>query len=268
MKKWITLCSAFLIGMSALIAQESNLEELTQNRKDLIVKINKRFLGKYSVRINLGDQLDASEERYNYDNRLKNQNRGILEFENIDGAVHFLNENGYFFNPNKGVYWDHPDGAKNEDLRRNGTAKIGDKNPDDSPKIVFGERMVFSNAKGRIAPMYSKKQYIYPYHKGNLAAVYFDTNSSKVNTKELKTVVDAMNKNKKMRVRIEGNADMRGSNELNMKLAKARVQACVNLLVNKYGFNKNRFETSVKGEENPVSDKLYLNRRVDFVKMK
>ncbi len=254
--------------MSALFAQGSNLEELTQNRKDLIVKINKRFLGNYSVRINLGDQLDVIDERYNYDNRLKNDRREILEFQTIDGAVQFLNDQGYYFNPNKGVYWDHPDGAKNDDLRRNGTAKIGEKNPDDNPKIVFGERMVFTNAKGKIAPTYAKKKYMYPYHKGSLATVYFTTNSAKVNKEELQAVVKALKADKKMHVRLEGNADMRGSNELNMNLAKSRVQACLDLLVNTYGFSKDRFETSVKGEENPVSEKLHLNRRVDFIHVK
>ncbi len=268
MKKWITLCSAFLIGLSTLIAQESNLDELTQNRKDIIVKVNKRFLGNYSIRINLGDQLDVVDERYNYDNRLKNENRGILEFETVEVAVQFLNDQGYYFNPNKGVYWDHPEGAKNDDLRRNGTAKIGDKNPEENPKIVFGERMVFTNSKGKIASTYVKKEYKYPYRKGSLATVYFETNSSVVKKKEIQTVVKAMNSNPKMRVRLEGNSDMRGASELNMTLAKARVQACLDLLINTYGFNKNRFDTKVKGEENPVSNKLYLNRRVDFIKVK
>ncbi len=268
MKKWITLCSAFLIGLGALIAQENNLDELTQGRKDIIVKVNKRFLGNYSVRINLGDQLDAIDERYNYDNRLKSEDRDILEFESVDGAVQYLNSNGYYFNPNMGIYWDHPDGAKNSDLRRNGTAKIGAKNPDDASKIVFGERMVFSNSKGKIAPVYHKRDYKYPYHNGSLATAYFETNSAVVNKKELDAVVKALKDNPKMRVRLEGNADMRGSNELNMRLAKARVQGCLDLLINTYGFNKNRFDTNVKGEENPVSDKLYLNRRVDFVQVK
>lgn len=267
MKKWITLCAAFLMGVSSLLAQKSNLEELTQNRKDIIVKINKRFLGTYSVRINLGDQLDASSERYNYDNRLKDTERNVMEFGSADAAEKYLNNHGYYFNPNKGIYWDHPDGAKNNDLRRNGTAKIGNRNEEDAVKKDFAEKMIFTNASGKIASK-SKKVYKYPFNSKSLATVYFDTNSSKVRKQELKAIVDALKKDPKLRVRLEGNADKRGTSELNMALAKSRVNACLNELVTTYGFNKNRFETSVKGEDNPVSDQLHLNRRVDFVKIK
>lgn len=73
----------------------------------------------------------------------------------------------------------------------------------------------------------------------------------------------------KSRVRIEGNTDIIGSHEENVSLSKRRAKAVANFLVNRYGFDYNRFVVVGNGPDKPVSDNdtdsgRAQNRRTDF----
>lgn len=54
-------------------------------------------------------------------------------------------------------------------------------------------------------------------------------------------------------IRLEGRADIRGTNEYNKDLAARRCSSVVEFLVNK-GFPSNRFEIVAYGDENPLAD--------------
>lgn len=71
------------------------------------------------------------------------------------------------------------------------------------------------------------------------------------------------------RIRIEGNTDSIGSRDSNVKLSWRRANAVANYLVNKYGFDRNRFVIIGNGPDKPVADNntdegRAKNRRTDF----
>lgn len=70
-------------------------------------------------------------------------------------------------------------------------------------------------------------------------------------------------------IRVEGNTDNVGSKAANVALSQQRAQAVVNYLVNRYGFNRNRFIVKGNGPNNPVAtnaseDGRSKNRRTDI----
>ena len=72
-----------------------------------------------------------------------------------------------------------------------------------------------------------------------------------------------------MRIRIEGNADERGSDEYNLALGQRRAAAAKRYLVER-GIDASRFDLVSYGEERPVctdhnEDCWQRNRRDDFV---
>jgi len=71
-------------------------------------------------------------------------------------------------------------------------------------------------------------------------------------------------------IRIEGNTDSKGSAATNTALSKRRADAVVNYLVNRYGFNRNRFVAKGNGPSKPVADNATeagraKNRRTDVL---
>ena len=74
------------------------------------------------------------------------------------------------------------------------------------------------------------------------------------------------------RIRIEGNTDITGSRETNMKLSKDRAEAVAKYLENQYRMDRNRFIIVGNGPDNPVAgcetsrtpDCLAKNRRTEF----
>lgn len=70
-------------------------------------------------------------------------------------------------------------------------------------------------------------------------------------------------------IRVEGNTDNVGSKASNVALSQQRAQAVVNYLVNKYGFNRDRFIVKGNGPNSPVADNSTedgrgRNRRTDI----
>jgi NitT/TauT family transport system substrate-binding protein len=70
------------------------------------------------------------------------------------------------------------------------------------------------------------------------------------------------------RIRVEGNTDNVGSDEVNERLSLARAQSVISHLVGKYGYDRNRFVAVGHGARNPVADNgtpqgRQKNRRTD-----
>ncbi|MGB1294847.1 MAG: OmpA family protein [Flavobacteriales bacterium] len=281
----VSLLSIFAMTMA--IAQQTNIDELTEGRSDIILKIKKQRLGgKYIARINIDKGLDAAGERYYNDNRLKEtESRNIVYFDSMDDLNTFFSKHGYTLNPNKFAYWDHPTGDKNSFELRNGTAKIGEGKMVEATSTDLKEVFVYSKGNG----VYSSNSTMNtqcsdacncPEGKCDgscgcsgcgtgekpFASVYFDTDKTDIRSGEMTDLVNALKADKNLNIRIEGNADKRGAKDYNQNLADRRAQKCLDTLVKKYGFSPKRFKLVSNGEVKPQSDDLSKNRRVDFFK--
>jgi peptidoglycan-associated lipoprotein len=105
-----------------------------------------------------------------------------------------------------------------------------------------------------------------------VAPVYFDFDQSELRPDQ-RAVLDAklpvMKANSGVRIRIEGNADERGSDEYNLALGMRRAQATRKYLIDN-GIDASRIDVASNGEEKPVcqghdEDCWKQNRRDEFV---
>lgn len=105
-----------------------------------------------------------------------------------------------------------------------------------------------------------------------LAAVYFEFDRSEL-TADQRSVLDAkipvLQANPGVRIRIEGNADERGSDEYNLALGMRRAQATRKYLTD-HGIAADRIDVTSNGEEKPVCQEheescWKQNRRDEFV---
>ncbi|ADH85733.1 peptidoglycan-associated lipoprotein Pal [Desulfurivibrio alkaliphilus] len=107
---------------------------------------------------------------------------------------------------------------------------------------------------------------------GPLMPVYYDFDRSNIRADQEERLVHNSNymlDNPRVRVRIEGNTDERGTREYNMALGERRALSAKKYLID-LGVAAERLETLSYGEERPISfgrDELSwsLNRRSDFV---
>ena len=101
--------------------------------------------------------------------------------------------------------------------------------------------------------------------------IYFDFDSSEVRAQDQETVsrhAMELNNNPRMRVRLEGHADERGSREYNIGLGERRSQAVRQMLLVQ-GVSASQISTVSFGEERPASfgsseSDYAQNRRVEF----
>ena len=104
------------------------------------------------------------------------------------------------------------------------------------------------------------------------APIYFDFDKSDIRPDAAATLdrkIPWLTANPGMRIRIEGNADERGSDEYNLALGQRRAASAKNYLV-EHGIDAGRFDLVSYGEERPVctdhnEDCWQRNRRDDFV---
>jgi peptidoglycan-associated lipoprotein len=104
------------------------------------------------------------------------------------------------------------------------------------------------------------------------APIYFDFDKSDIRTDAAATLdrkIPWLQANPGMRIRIEGNADERGSDEYNLALGQRRAASAKRYLVER-GIDASRFDLVSYGEERPVctdhnEDCWQRNRRDDFV---
>jgi peptidoglycan-associated lipoprotein len=102
--------------------------------------------------------------------------------------------------------------------------------------------------------------------------IYFDYDKSDIRSDASATLdrkVPWLQANAGMRIRIEGNADERGSDEYNLALGQRRAASAKKYLV-EHGIDAARFDLVSYGEERPVctehnEDCWQRNRRDDFV---
>jgi peptidoglycan-associated lipoprotein len=90
--------------------------------------------------------------------------------------------------------------------------------------------------------------------KNDLTIVHFDFNQSTLTHEAKKTLKDNaqwLKKNPKVRVKIEGHCDERGSEEYNMKLGQKRADA-VKQFLRHAGIAGNRLSTTSFGKDKPV----------------
>ncbi len=105
-----------------------------------------------------------------------------------------------------------------------------------------------------------------------LASVYFDFDRSELRDDQraiLDSKIPVLRANPGVRVRIEGNADERGSDEYNMALGQRRAQTARQYLID-HGIDAGRIDISSNGEERPVCQEHNescwgQNRRDEFV---
>jgi peptidoglycan-associated lipoprotein len=104
------------------------------------------------------------------------------------------------------------------------------------------------------------------------APIYFDFDKSDIRPDAAATLdrkIPWLTANPGMRIRIEGNADERGSDEYNLALGQRRAASAKRYLVER-GIDAGRFDLVSYGEERPVctesnEDCWQRNRRDDFV---
>lgn len=107
---------------------------------------------------------------------------------------------------------------------------------------------------------------------GEYMAVYFDYDSSQVNSEEtvkVETVAAALEQNPNARVIVEGHCDERGSREYNLALGERRALAVRSYLTS-LGVGPDRVQTRSMGEESPVAmghdeSAWSQNRRAEFL---
>ena len=70
-------------------------------------------------------------------------------------------------------------------------------------------------------------------------------------------------------MKVSGNTDNTGSRQANIELSKRRAQAVVSYLIEKYGYERNKFVVEGNGPDLPIADNSTddgraKNRRTDF----
>ena len=104
------------------------------------------------------------------------------------------------------------------------------------------------------------------------AMVHFDYDEADIKPEAeriLRDKVDILRANPELKLRIEGNADERGSTEYNQALGSRRAQTVKDFFTG-FGLDASRFETTSYGEEKPINQghdeaAWAQNRRDEFV---
>ncbi|MCU0357882.1 MAG: OmpA family protein [Cyclobacteriaceae bacterium] len=108
-----------------------------------------------------------------------------------------------------------------------------------------------------------------------LKNIYFDfdkTTLRKESFAELNKVVDFLQRNPSVEIKIEGHTDSRGSDEYNLNLSQGRSQSVVDYLISQ-GIDRNRLSAQGYGESKPIDtnetdEGRANNRRVEFTVVK
>lgn len=96
--------------------------------------------------------------------------------------------------------------------------------------------------------------------------VYFETNSyslSNAAKSELNKMVDIMKENETLAIEVGGHADIRGSDEYNVRLSQRRAKAVRDYMISQ-GVDAERLSLAYYGEAKPAGTNLSENRRVEF----
>ena len=102
--------------------------------------------------------------------------------------------------------------------------------------------------------------------------IQFETGKSVLTKSDkdyLSAIVDLMNQNKQIRIKINGHTDNVGSEEVNMNLSKNRAKAVYDYMIKKGGISADRLSYEYFGMSKPIADNdteegRATNRRVEF----
>jgi OmpA-OmpF porin, OOP family len=100
--------------------------------------------------------------------------------------------------------------------------------------------------------------------KGEIAieGIEYDFNSAALRPAgmaNLDKIVDLLNLNNNLSIRIEANTDSRGNDKYNLKLSEARAKSCVDYIVSK-GIEATRLQWKGYGESNPLIKESEINK--------
>jgi outer membrane protein OmpA-like peptidoglycan-associated protein len=103
-------------------------------------------------------------------------------------------------------------------------------------------------------------------NKNFSSLVLFDSNSSKINNKDiLKDIIPSFFNNKNIKnIILTCYTDKKGSYKYNLKLSLDRCISVKKYLSEQLGFNENIFTLKPRGESNIISNINKFNRRVDI----
>ncbi|MBK6398774.1 MAG: OmpA family protein [Bacteroidetes bacterium] len=102
---------------------------------------------------------------------------------------------------------------------------------------------------------------------GYLPSIFFAWDSDEINKvfeESLAEISLVMKNNPELKFIISGNCDKIGSIVYNEKLGMRRAEAVKKYLVKNYKIDPDRLTTETMGNRIPLTDKTYINRRVDF----
>lgn len=107
---------------------------------------------------------------------------------------------------------------------------------------------------------------------GYMPAILFETGSTQIKPihyNDLQGIAEAIKRSPGVKILIIGNADYRGNDGTNQKLALARAEAVKKVLVDSFGVDPSQVEVQSNGEKVPVAkgtdpNSLQANRRVQF----
>jgi len=103
-----------------------------------------------------------------------------------------------------------------------------------------------------------------------LPMIHFDFNSAKIKESELgnlSAVANVLKSNSGIRIVANGFTDKVSSDGYNQGLSYRRAQAAIDMLVKRFGVDRNSLVLNYEGENNnlvPTSSANYMNRRVEF----
>lgn len=106
-------------------------------------------------------------------------------------------------------------------------------------------------------------------------AILFDTNSDKIkpfSNTIIEKIAKILQESNNIKIKIVGHTDNEGKETDNLILSQKRALAVKNMLVQVYGIESSRIETSGEGESKPVAENntangKKLNRRVEIIKL-
>lgn len=139
---------------------------------------------------------------------------------------------------------------------------------------MFGDGLFISNLRIAAGQPDTRSALV---SKGRFSTtgILFETNSDQLNPASfgiLKEIATTLKENPSVQVQIVGHTDSDGDEKANQLLSERRAKSVATALVNEFGIEASRLQTTGKGESDPVapndnSQNKAQNRRVEFINL-
>ena len=139
---------------------------------------------------------------------------------------------------------------------------------------MFGDGLFISNLRIAAGQPDTRSALV---SKGRFSTtgLLFETNSDQLNPASfgiLKEIATTLKENPSVQVQIVGHTDSDGDEKANQLLSERRAKSVATALVNEFGIEASRLQTTGKGESDPVapndnSQNKAQNRRVEFINL-